>query len=112
MRGLKTYLLREARPTFPGCPWIGVCVRNQPHAHPRSSVRSLSVQVKAPKGRAKVLERTSDEQKGKNDTFSTCIVPREIRGSDEGSEGRICCAEARPTFPDVRGQVEDIYFGK
>ncbi|GFY68409.1 hypothetical protein TNIN_70601 [Trichonephila inaurata madagascariensis] len=27
------------------------------------------------------------------------------------SEGRSCCAEARPTFPDVRGQVEDIILG-
>ncbi|GFY68408.1 hypothetical protein TNIN_70591 [Trichonephila inaurata madagascariensis] len=33
------------------------------------------------------------------------------RGPIEGSEGRSCCAEARPTFPDVRGQVEDIILG-
>ncbi|GFY37882.1 hypothetical protein TNIN_342311 [Trichonephila inaurata madagascariensis] len=65
-------------------------------AHPRP-VRSLGVQVKAPKGRAKVLEkRTSRRAEG---------------GSDEGAEGRICCAEARPTFPDVRGQGEDIILG-
>ncbi|GFY57636.1 hypothetical protein TNIN_242271 [Trichonephila inaurata madagascariensis] len=45
-------------------------------------VRSLSVQVKAPKG-----------------------------SNEGGSEGRSCCAEARPTFPDVRIQVEDIILG-
>ncbi|GFY68407.1 hypothetical protein TNIN_70521, partial [Trichonephila inaurata madagascariensis] len=28
-----------------------------------------------------------------------------------GLKGRSCCAEARPTFPDVRGQVEDIILG-
>ncbi|GFY72215.1 hypothetical protein TNIN_330641 [Trichonephila inaurata madagascariensis] len=27
-----------------------------------------------------------------------------------GPEGRSCCAEARPTFPDVRGQVETLFW--
>ncbi|GFS43184.1 hypothetical protein TNIN_263601 [Trichonephila inaurata madagascariensis] len=74
-----------------------------------STRRSNSVQVKAPKCESSsVGKRTSEEeeQKGvKTDTFLLVSFPREIRGSNEGSEGRSCCAEACPTFPDVRGQV-------
>ncbi|GFY49652.1 hypothetical protein TNIN_270451 [Trichonephila inaurata madagascariensis] len=69
------------------------CVSECPtHILDRAS-EAFSVQVGAStKGRAKVLERTSDEQ-----------------GSDEGSKTYLL--GAKPNISDVRGQVEDIILG-
>ncbi|GFY53164.1 hypothetical protein TNIN_249391 [Trichonephila inaurata madagascariensis] len=71
----------------------------------RSPVCRLSTKV-----RAKVLESLGHltSRRGKNDTFLLVSFPAKLGGPMRGLEGRSCCAEARPTFPDVRGQVEDI----
>ncbi|GFS29052.1 hypothetical protein TNIN_136341 [Trichonephila inaurata madagascariensis] len=58
------------------------CVSECP-THILDRVRSLSVQVKASKGELKCWKRPSDDCR-RAPWFSTCIVPREIRGSDEG----------------------------
>ncbi|GFY40934.1 hypothetical protein TNIN_372741 [Trichonephila inaurata madagascariensis] len=82
-------------------------------AHPRP-VRSLIVQVKAQSASSSVGKRTSDEQKGgEKRYFSTCVVPCcEIRGSIWGVWRRTELLRGSPsTFPDVRGQVEDIILG-
>ncbi|GFY40944.1 hypothetical protein TNIN_372841 [Trichonephila inaurata madagascariensis] len=89
---------------------LSVCL-NVPRTSSTPS-EALLCRLKHQSASSSVGKRTSDEQKGvKNDTFLLVSFPCEIRGSNEGSEGRSCCAEARPTFPDVRGQVEDIILG-
>ncbi|GFS33269.1 hypothetical protein TNIN_390831 [Trichonephila inaurata madagascariensis] len=104
------------------------------HAHPRPRPGSLSVQVKAPKGELKFWERNIDEQKGgKTILFYLYRSPEiggsdgglkdvsvagspsnfspDVRGPDEGPPKDVFVCGSRPTFPDVRGQVEDIILG-
>ncbi|GFY40936.1 hypothetical protein TNIN_372761 [Trichonephila inaurata madagascariensis] len=76
-------------------------------------VRSLIVQVKAPKcGSRSVGKRTSDEkQKGvKNDTFLLCRSPAKLGGPMRVWKDGLLRGSPS-TFPDVRGQVEDIILG-
>ncbi|GFS43183.1 hypothetical protein TNIN_263521 [Trichonephila inaurata madagascariensis] len=59
---------------------------------------ALSVQVKAPKCELRgVGKRTSQKR-------------AEGVGVNEGSEGRSCCAEARPTFPDVVDRFKKLFW--
>ncbi|GFY73520.1 hypothetical protein TNIN_210771 [Trichonephila inaurata madagascariensis] len=83
------------------------CVFECP-THILDRVRSLRGRLKH-KGRAKVLEtdHLTIRRGKKTILFLLCIVPREIRGPMRGlMDGAV--ARSRPTFPDVRGQVEDI----
>ncbi|GFY42769.1 hypothetical protein TNIN_91841 [Trichonephila inaurata madagascariensis] len=88
MRGSEDGAVAEARPTFPDVrgltPFLlfrkrDWCVSECP-THILDPVRNLIVQVKAPKCEAQVLESESDDRRGKTVRFSTCVVPREIRG--------------------------------
>ncbi|GFY37887.1 hypothetical protein TNIN_342361 [Trichonephila inaurata madagascariensis] len=78
------------------------------HAHPRP-VRSLSVRLKH-KGRAKVLESEHlTSRRGKTILFYLYRSPR-IGGPMRGLKD-VSVARKPSTFPDVRGQVEDIILG-
>ncbi|GFS38648.1 hypothetical protein TNIN_6631 [Trichonephila inaurata madagascariensis] len=104
---------REARPTFPYVSRKVIERVSECPTHILDLVRSPCAcrlkQSKCELKRWKANIRRAEG--GKTIIFLLVSFPREIRGSNEGSEGRSCCAEARPTFPDVRGQVEDIILG-
>ncbi|GFY53166.1 hypothetical protein TNIN_249411 [Trichonephila inaurata madagascariensis] len=92
---------------------ISSSVSECPDAHPRP-VRSLSVQVKSTKVRAKVLEkRISDEQKGgKNDIFLLLVsFPAKLGGPMRAGLKDGVVARSPSNISDVRGQVEDIILG-
>ncbi|GFY66651.1 hypothetical protein TNIN_317421 [Trichonephila inaurata madagascariensis] len=86
MRGSegRTELLRGSRPTFP-------------------DVRGQVEDIILGNRDAKLASDPHTQPETGAVTFNIRHLSRKLGGPMRGSEDPNCCAEARPTFPDVRG---------